>query len=167
MLAWCGPGVIVFKTLDTDNENVHYCGISDKGRTDAFLDRMLGEAEELTAKLLARRLIKIGMSPPINMRLLLRKVREELQSSIRWMLEQSLKAMCAGALEISLAAVLRQFMKTLLDPKLSWLDALLVKMGPRGAGIDIKVLGEAARNTAAVLTIALILDAAFTLVLAL
>ena len=44
LLSWCEPGVMVFRALDVDNEDLLYCGISDKGHTDAFIERMLGEA---------------------------------------------------------------------------------------------------------------------------
>src|SRR6266513_104849 len=70
MLAWCRDGVIVFKPLDVDNEEILYCGISDKGRTDAFIGRLLGKAEEAVVRALRRRLNELFPSSPVNVRLL-------------------------------------------------------------------------------------------------
>jgi hypothetical protein len=154
MLSWCRDGVIVFKALDIDSEEVHYCGISDRGRTDAFIGRILGQAEEAVARALARRLYET-VGGPVNVRLLLDRVRERLQASIRYYLEESLKAICVAALEITLAAVLRDFIRRWLT-RPDVLDVLLAKMRPGGESIPLPI-GEMAAKTATVLTLGYIL----------
>ncbi|SRR6266480_2663724 len=161
MLAWCRDGVIVFKPLDVDNEEILYCGISDKGRTDAFIGRLLGKAEEAVVRALRRRLNELFPSSPVNVRLLLDKVRQRLQKSIRRVLEQALKEVCKTVLEITAAAVLAQLRRLLWDNDL--VDALLTKLTPKGDGIDLP-LGEAAARTATVLTIGMILYELLSLV---
>lgn len=169
LLGWCGDGVIVFKTLDLSNQDLLYCGISDKGQTDAFIDRMLGQAEEYAATAMARRLVALGLGP-VNVRLLLDAVRKKLKDSIRWLLERAIAAVCAGAIELTTDMVIEQLRRWLRnqdlqllepDPALaidSLADGLLVKLTPQGEQSDLP-LGEAARRTAGVLTIGVILDA--------
>src|SRR5947199_121766 len=89
-------------------KEILYCGISDKGRTDAFLGRPLGKAEEMVVRNLRRRLRELFPGDPVNIRPLLYKVREKFQVWIRWMLERALKEVCKAVLEISAAAVLEQ-----------------------------------------------------------
>jgi len=164
MLAWCRDGVIVYKPLDVDNEELHYCGISDKGRTDAFIGRLLGKAEEAVVRALRRRLNELFPGSPVNVKLLLDKARARLQESIHWMLEQALNEVCATALEITAAAVLSQLTRWLWNNDL--VDGLLWKLTPNGDGIDLP-LGEAAARSATVLTVGLLLDALLSLVPAL
>jgi hypothetical protein len=46
-VGWCSPGVIVYKAIASSNDETYLCGaISDKGRLDRFLDRMLGQGEK-------------------------------------------------------------------------------------------------------------------------
>ena len=56
LLGWCRRGVMaLFKTLDQEsNEEMVYCGISDKGHTDAFLNRLFGPALDAVARALAQ-----------------------------------------------------------------------------------------------------------------
>jgi hypothetical protein len=42
---WCGPGVILYRGLTANETDVIACGTSDRGATDRFLDRALGQAE--------------------------------------------------------------------------------------------------------------------------
>jgi hypothetical protein len=145
---------MVFKVLDVDNEDLLYCGISDEGRTDAFIGRLLGQAEKMVARALRRRLRELFPGDPVNLRPLLDKVRERLQATIRWLLSEAIKAVCTTALEVSLAAVLDKLRRLLWDNNL--LDGLLVKLTPQGEGVDLH-LGEAAAKTASVLTVGTIL----------
>jgi Domain of unknown function (DUF4157) len=157
-LAWCRPGVIVFKTLDVDNEELNYCGISDKGHTDAFIDRVLGQAEEIVAHAMARRMADIGV-PVVNFKLFLDAVRKRLRSSIRWAVEQAIKKVCEAVLEVTMAAVLDQLRRFLRNRDL--LDAFIVNFSPAGETVDLPI-GESARRTASVLTLAVVIDAALT-----
>jgi hypothetical protein len=50
--------------------------------------------------------------------LLVRAVRERLQATIRYYLEESMKTVCAAVLEITAAAVLAEFKRRLLDRSL-------------------------------------------------
>jgi hypothetical protein len=163
MLAWCRSGVILFKTLDVDNEELLYCGISDKGRTDAFIGRILDQAEEAVARALARRLREMSLGP-VNVNLLLQKVREKLRATIRWLLKEVLQEVCAAALEVTLASLLAAFKQQLFNKNL--LDGLLIKLTPQGEGVDLH-LGEAAAKTAGVLTVGLVIDTLMGLVFAL
>lgn len=169
LFGWCGDGVIVFKTLDRSNRDLLYCGISDEGETDAFIDRILGQAEEYVANALRRRLLALG-EPEVNLRLLLDEVRNRLKASIRWLLERAIKAVCAAAIELSAAAVLEQLRRWLRnqdlqllepDPKMAienLADGLLYKLTPDGEKSKLP-LGEAAARTAGVLSIGVLLDA--------
>jgi hypothetical protein len=163
MLAWCRPGVIVFKTLDVDNKDLHYCGISDKGRTDQFIDGMLTQGEDMVAKALARRLNGLSLGP-VNFRLLLARVREHLRVDIRYLLQEAITAVCATALELSAAEVLAALRRRLAGQDL--LDVLLSRLSPHGDPVPLPI-AEAAAKTAGVLMLALILDMAMALVFAL
>jgi hypothetical protein len=137
LLGWCRPGVIVFKTLDESNEEIVYCGISDKGRTDAFLNRLFGAASDAVARALARRLNELGLGP-VNVKLLIKAVRDRLQSTIRYFLEESFKAVCAAVVEITAAAVIAEFKRRLLSKY--FVDLLAGKFAsPRGETGDIPV----------------------------
>ena len=164
MLSWCRPGVMVFKPIDTENRDLLYCGISDEERTDAFIERLLGQAEDIVAQALRRRLRERFPSDPVNIRPLLDAIREKLAATIRWLLSESIKAVCEAALEVTLAAVLDQLRKLLRSGDL--IDGLLVKLTPQGEGVDLH-LGEAAARTAQVITIGTILYELGSLTLAL
>jgi len=75
-------------------------------------------------------------------------------------LEQALKDVCETVLEVTAAAVLAQLRRLLWNNDL--VDVLLKKLTPAGDGIDLP-LGEAAKRTATVLTIGLILEELFSL----
>jgi hypothetical protein len=154
LLAWCGPGVMLFKALDLSNEELLYCGISDKGRTDAFVGRVLGEAEEVVANALRRRLRVLFPSDPVNLRPLLDAVRDRLQATIRWLLSEAIKQVCEAAVEVTMAAVLDQLRRLLSNQDL--VDGLLSKLGNAGDGVEVH-LGEAAAKGAAVVTVGTIL----------
>ena len=111
-LAWCGDGIIVFKTLDLTNRDLVYCGISDKGQTDAFLERLLGRAEDAVARALRRYLWTQGVEG-VTLKPLLDQVREKLADAIRGTLQEAFAAACALALEVSAAAVLDALAKLL------------------------------------------------------
>jgi hypothetical protein len=114
LLGWCRSGVIIFKTLDVSNDEIVYCGISDEGRTDAFLNRLLDPAAEAVARALARRFSELGLGP-VNVRLLVGAVRERLQATIRYFLKKSLDTVCEAVVEITAAAVLAEFKRRLLS----------------------------------------------------
>ena len=159
----------MFKTLDRSNKDLYYCGISDDGETDAFIDRMLSQAEEYVATALRRRLLALG-EPEVNLKLLLDAGRKRLKQSIRWLLERAMKAVCAGAIELTAAMVLEQLRRWLRNQDLQLIEpdtkvaiedlagGLLYKMTPDGEKSNLP-LGEAAARTAGVLSIGLILDA--------
>jgi Domain of unknown function (DUF4157) len=155
LLAWCRSGVMVFKALEVDNEALLYCGISDKGRTDAFIGRMLGQAEEIVAHALRRRLRELFPGDPVNIRPLLDRVRESLQQRIRWLLSEAIKLVCEMSVEVTLAAVLDRLRRA-LQQNPSLVDGLLLNLTPQGEGVELH-LGEAAARTANVLTIGAIL----------
>lgn len=150
MLAWCRSGVMVFKSLDVDNEELLYCGISDRGRTDAFIGRMLGQAEEMVASAVRRRLQELFPGDHVNIRPLLDKIREKLQSTIRSLLAEAINAVCAAALEVTVAAVLAELRKSLWKNN-DLVDGLLWKLSPQGEGLQLH-LGEVAAKSAAALT---------------
>jgi hypothetical protein len=154
LLAWCRSGVMVFKALDVNNQELLYCGISDEGRTDAFIGRLLGKAEEMVAQALRRRLRELFPSDPVNIRPLLNRVRERLQRTIRWLLSEAIKHVCEAAIEVTVAAVLDR-LRRMLDRNI--VEGLLVMLTPRGEGIDPRLVGQAAKNIATVLTIGTIL----------
>jgi hypothetical protein len=135
LLGWCGPGVVLFRTVDTDNDELVYCGISDRGRTDAFLDRVLTMAEEPVARALTRRLREMFPGAgAVNPRLVLDAVRERLRRSIRGLIEDTLNTLCAQGMEISLAALFDAFRRRLWDRK--YLDVLVDRFAqPLGAGM--------------------------------
>jgi Domain of unknown function (DUF4157) len=155
MLAWCRSGVIVFKSLDVDNEELLYCGISDRGRTDAFIGRVLGQAEEAVAQAVMRRLRELFPGGTGSIRPLLDKIREKLQSTIRYLLSETINAMCAAALEISVASLLAEFKKWLWKNN-DLVDGLLWKLTPQGSALQLH-LGEAAAVTAGALTVGAII----------
>ena len=137
LLGWCRRGVILFKTLDESNEEIVYCGISDKGRTDAFLNRLFGPASDAVARALARRLNELGLGP-VNVKLLIKAVRDRLQSTIRYFLEESFKAVCAAVVEVTAAAVFAEFKRRLLNKY--FVDLLAGKFAsPKGETGDIPV----------------------------
>ena len=79
MLAWCRSGVMVFKSSTSTTKSFSTCGISDRGRTDAFIGRILGQAEEMVARALMRRLREMFPGGTGNIRPLLDKIREKLR----------------------------------------------------------------------------------------
>lgn len=114
LISWCEPGVMVFRALDTDNQDLNYCGISDQGHTDEFIDRMLGEAESAVAKKIAshfafERGARVVIAP------ILHAVHEQLREHIRWMLGEVITAVCATELELTAAFVLREFKRRVVD----------------------------------------------------
>jgi hypothetical protein len=118
--------VIVFKTLDLASKEVIYCGISDKGRTDAFLESLLERAESAVARALQKHLWAKGIEG-VSLKPLLAQVRELLQDAIRKTLEEAFAAACALALEVSAAAVLAELAKLLRSRRgtlESWLETL-------------------------------------------
>lgn len=124
LLSWYEPGVMVFRALDVDNQDLLYCGISDRGHTDAFIDRLLGEAESAIAKKIATRLAldtggKVAIAP------ILHAVREKLREHIRSLLGEVIKGVCATVLELSAAAVLREFKRRVVDKALGKLSDML------------------------------------------
>lgn len=44
-LAWCRDGVIMFKSVNEEAQDVLLCGVSDQGRIDAFLNRAMDPAQ--------------------------------------------------------------------------------------------------------------------------
>lgn len=117
LLSWCAPGVMVFRALDVENKDLQYCGISDQGHTDAFIDRILGEAETAVAKKIAshfalERAARVAIAP------ILHAVREKLRDQIRWLLGGVIKTLCAAALELTAAMVLREFKRLVVDKAL-------------------------------------------------
>lgn len=154
LLSWCRSGVMVFKALDVDNRELLYCGVSDQGRTDAFIERLLGAAEEIVAQALRRRLRELFPGDSVNIRPLLARIRERLRDSIRWMLSEAISAACALAVEVTTAAVLDRLRRFLRNQDL--VDGLLVKLTPRGEGVDLH-LGEAAAKAATAITVGTIL----------
>ena len=150
-LAWCGPGVIVFKSLDLSNKDVVYCGITDKGQTDAFLDSLLGRAEDAAARALRKYLWTQG-EERVSLKPLLDKVREQLGDSIRRTLEEAFAAACAAAIEVSAAAVLTELAKLLRGQPgtlESWLETLIGR-GPGMAPAKVPPTGPAVFAAAAI-----------------
>jgi hypothetical protein len=148
-VGWCSPGVIVYKAVASRNQEVLYCGISDKGRTDNFLNRLLDPAEDLVARALRRRLEDLGLGP-VNFRLLLDEVRKRIQDQTRWFLQRIIDTLCAGAAAITLAAVLAELRRQLRMQNV--VDAFLERFKNPGGGIDIPV-GQLAAETAVGLAI--------------
>jgi Domain of unknown function (DUF4157) len=143
-LAWCGPGLIVFKSLDLSSKDVVYCGITDKGQTDAFLDSLLGRAEDAAARALQKYLWNQGVEG-VTLTPLIHKVRELLADEIRKTLEEAFAAACAAAIEVSAAAVLTELAKLLRGRPgtlESWLDTL-VGRGPGLAPAKVPPTGPA------------------------
>jgi hypothetical protein len=124
LLSWCEPGVMVFRALDVDNEDLLYCGISDKGHTDAFIERTLGEAESAIAKKIATRLA-LDTGAKVLIAPILRAIHEKLREQIRWLLAEVVQTVCATALELSAAMVLREFKRRVVDKALDKLIELL------------------------------------------
>jgi hypothetical protein len=124
LLSWCEPGVMVFRALDVDNEDLLYCGISDKGHTDAFIERMLGQAESAIAKKIATRLA-LDTGAKVLIAPILHAIREKLREQIRWLLGEVVQAVCATALELSAALVLREFKRRVVDKLLDKLIDML------------------------------------------
>ncbi len=142
-LAWCGPGVIVFKSLDASNKDVVYCGITDKGQTDAFLDSLLGRAEDAATRALQKYLCQ-GVEG-VSLKPLLDKVRDLLGNSMRRALEDAFAAACAAAIEVSAAVVLTELAKLLRSQPgtlESWLEAL-TGQGPGMAPAKVPPTGPA------------------------
>jgi hypothetical protein len=148
-LAWCGPGVIVFKSLN--RTDVVYCGITDKGQTDAFLDSLLGRAEDAAARALQRYLWTQGQEG-VSLKPLLDKVREKLGGWIRRSLEDAFAAACAAAIEVSAAAVLTELAKLLRGQPgtlESWLETL-TGQGPGLAPAKLPPTGPAVFGAAVI-----------------
>ena len=124
LISWCEPGVMVFRALDVDNEDLLYCGISDKGHTDAFIERMLGEAESAIAKKIATRLA-LDIGAKVLIAPILHAIHEKLREQIRWLLGEVVQAVCATALELSAAMVLREFKRRVVDKALDKLIDML------------------------------------------
>lgn len=149
LLSWCKPGVIVFKTIDVNKKDTIYCGISDKGRTDELLNRLLDPAEEAVARALARRLQDLGLGP-VNLTLLLHQVRQRLQDQTLKYLQKILDSLCEEAVEVSLAAVFAELRRQLRLKNV--LDGFLESFQHPGEVIDIP-LGKLAAETAVGLSI--------------
>jgi hypothetical protein len=141
LLAWCDPGVLLFKTLDLDDRDTIYCGISDKGRTDDLLNRLLDQAEEMVARALARRMREL-LPGEVNPKLVLAEVRKRLREHIRRYLERIVSALCLASVAITAAAVLAQLRA---DLRMN-VDGFLERFNQPGEGWDIPVAGIAART---------------------
>lgn len=155
MLAWCGEGVMLFKTLDTDNRAVHYCGVSDRGATDQFLDHVMGEAEDAVARALAWRLHAL-MGGPVNLKLLLKAVRERLKSSIRYFLEKTMQTLCAAAFELTAAELLAAF-KRRLQLERELVEVFLGKFTPEGQHSKLQIPEASVRDAQAVTAVLIVL----------
>ena len=111
-VGWCSPGVIVYKAVPSGGKEALYCGVSDKGRIDDFLNRLLDPAEQLVARALRRRLEELGLGP-VNFRLLLAEVRKRIQEHTRQFLAKLIDTLCKHSVEITLAAVLAELARQL------------------------------------------------------
>jgi len=161
-VAWCSPGVIVYKAVAS--RNARYCGaISDKGQTEDLLNRLLDPAEELVARALRRRMDDLGLGP-VNFRLLLDEVRKRIQSHIRRYLQGIIDQLCKAAVEVTAAAVLAELARQLRMKDI--VDAFNMRFLHPGEGIDIPV-GKLAGETAVGLAIIGALAELFELVFAL
>ena len=158
-LAWCRNGVIVFKARGTEDREVLYCGIRDRGRTDAFLSRMLGPAQNAAEKFIAEQFVaeqsaaeqsvknldpaakglmsRLLKQPKVKTFLRAHEkevnaavealvhmgttaLRQQIQTEIRSLLEESAMILCASVAEMTaaelLSALLGQLQNMLRDP---------------------------------------------------
>jgi hypothetical protein len=161
-LAWCGDGILVFKPID--DKDTYYCGISDKGKTDALIQSAMNKAIRLTALALARRLKLYFPSDNPNVQLLIAKVEMKLRSVIETELQNTLEALCAVALEVSLVALLEAFRRRLANTEL--IDLLMGQFTAHDnrptSSVTPSVIAESTARSAFVIALGLVLDAAMT-----
>src|SRR5579859_71836 len=55
-LAWCRSGLIVFKAIGDKEKDTLICGVNDRGRTDAFLNRVLGPAQTVAEQFVSQQI---------------------------------------------------------------------------------------------------------------
>jgi hypothetical protein len=158
-LAWCGDGILVFKPIDDKRKDMYYCGISDQGKTDALIQSAMNEAIRLTALALARRLKARFPSDNPNVQLLIAEVEKRIRSVIEWQLQETLKALCAVALEVSLVVLLEAFRRRLANTEL--IDLLEGKFAAHDDS-PTSWIAEAAARSAFVIALGLVLDVAMT-----
>jgi hypothetical protein len=160
-LAWCGDGILVFKPIDDKRKDTYYCGISDKGKTDALINSAMNDAIRLTALALARRLKAHFPSDSPNVQLLIAEVEKRIRTVIEWQLQETLKALCAAALEVSLVMLLEAFRRRLANTEL--IDLLEGKFTAHDDSPTPSVISQLAARSALVIAFGLVLDAAMTL----
>jgi hypothetical protein len=141
--AWCRDGVVVFKALGTEDKEVLYCGVPDRGRTDAFLDSLLGPAQDAAERFVQQQFVTPAVNAaagnPLDSLLQqpmlkafvqaheaeiraalqalanssIETLRQTIQADIRGLLEGSAMILCSGAAELTAAEVLAEFLAQL------------------------------------------------------
>jgi hypothetical protein len=110
LLAWCGNGVILFKTVMEDSETI-YCGISDHGHTARFVDELYdwGAARIEDA---VRRVFGDAVTDMI-----LAKLHDEFTGMVTTVLRRMIDEVCALAIEVTRSAVAAALGARLRNPR--------------------------------------------------
>jgi hypothetical protein len=133
-VAWCEPGVIVYKAAKKTQEETFLCNaISDKGAVDRFLDRVTGQAETAVDRYISQTItpvinqaIEAGLKkgnlniPPAVLEnlisqvksIVLEKLRQAMKAQLRESLQASLNALCV-ATAVNTAISMKDLLKKL------------------------------------------------------
>ncbi len=107
-LAWCRDGVMSFKAIGDQDRDVFVCGVSDQGRIDAFLDRLMDPAQAEVERFISNQ-IEARASAAIN--------RVTLRQAIQMLLRSpEARRLVPGAVNLAGDQAMMLALETALQP---------------------------------------------------